>query len=112
MALVISKIADAPDHVVGNRRQRIRLITGDSSYPTAGESLTPADVGLRRIEEARPCGAFKTSSGTTAINVTYDHANKKLLAHWGNAGTAGVIPEVTDTTDISTFSGRMIFVGV
>lgn len=110
MALTVAKVAGA-DYTVSNKRVRVRTITFDSSYLTAGESLTPADVGLRVIDEARSHGPFRVTDGTSSIDVSYDHTNKKLLAYWGNAGTASVAPEVTSTTDLSTYSGRMTFVG-
>jgi hypothetical protein len=112
MALTIAKIADAPDRVSGNRRERRRTITFDSSYPTGGESLVPSDVGLKRIEEFRTHGEFRAANNTTGINVSYDHTNQKLIAYWGNAGTASAEPEVSNTTDLSTYSGRVSIIGV
>lgn len=108
MALTLSKV-DA--WVEGNKRVRVYDVTFDSSYVTAGESLTAADIGLKKITEANIHGPFKTSSGTTGVFPTYDYTNSKLICFWGNAGTASVAPEVTSTTDLSTFSGRMTFKG-
>ena len=115
MALTISRVSGA-DHVEGNTKVRVRTITFDSSYPTGGESLTAADFGLRRLFEVRPHGLFRTSSGTTAISVDYDHTNSKLLAYRGidpaNAGGAQVPwQEVANTTDLSAFSGRVTAIG-
>lgn len=110
MALTIAKVTGA-DHTAGNMRQKVRTITFDSSYPTGGESLTAADLGLKRIFELRPHGSFRAAANTSAIEVSYDHTNSKLIAFWGNAGTASVQPEVTNTTDLSTYSGRITAVG-
>jgi hypothetical protein len=94
-----------------NQRRVIADITFDSSYVTAGEPLAPSDLGMTSINEAVPHGLFRTSSGTTAIDTSYDRTNNKLFAYWGNAGSASVIPEVSSTTDLSTFSGRYTFTG-
>jgi hypothetical protein len=110
MALTVTVDKQASGSV-GHLKKRVCDITFDSSYATAGESLTPADVGLRVVHEAIAHGVFRTSSGTTGVDVSYDRTNKKLFAYWGNAGSASVIPEVTSTTDLSTFSGRITFIG-
>lgn len=110
MALTITPIAGA-DGSIGHRRRVVRIITFDSSYPTGGEPLTPADVGLRVIDTAAPDGAFQSTDGTTGIYVHYNRTNQKLIAYWGNAGTASADPEVTSTTDLSTYAGRMTFTG-
>lgn len=110
MALTVAKVSGA-DFTDGNKRRRVRTITLDSSYLTAGEALIPADVGLRVITEAIPHGAFRNTDGTLGVFVSYDVTNQKLLAYWGNAGSASGLPEVTSTTDLSTYSGRITFIG-
>lgn len=110
MALTIAKVTGA-DYVAGNKKVRVRTVTFDSSYPTAGESLTAPDVGLKAIQQFIPHGTFRNADGTAAIEVSYDYTNSKLIAHWGNAGVASVLPEVTNTTDISAYSGRVTIVG-
>jgi hypothetical protein len=110
MALTIAKVANA-DFSDANKRHRVRNITFDSSYPTAGEPLTAAQVGLRAVTEAIPHGTFRNTDGTLGIFVSYDATNAKLFAYWGNAGTVSGAPEVANTTDLSTYSGRMTFIG-
>jgi hypothetical protein len=110
MALTVTKVTGA-DYVSGNKRVKVRDITFDSSYATAGEALTAATVGLKTIEQAIPNGAFRSTDATNSIVVSYDRTNSKLVAYWGNAGSASVSPEVTSTTDLSTYSGRITFVG-
>lgn len=110
MALTIASITGA-DFKEANKAVKVRTITFDSSYATAGEALIPASVGLKQITQALPHGAFRSTDGTNSIIVSYDYTNQKLLAYWGNAGSASVSPEVTSTTDLSTYSGRMTFIG-
>lgn len=109
MALTLTKIAAFTS---GNKRHRVYDVTFDSSYPTGGESLTASDVNLRKIEQLIVHGpATATRGGTTGVLATYDYTNAKLQAFWGNAGTASVLPEVTDTTDIATQICRITAIG-
>ncbi|HZA18978.1 MAG TPA: hypothetical protein VE645_19210 [Pseudonocardiaceae bacterium] len=111
MALSVLPITGRKSYISGNRDVVMRTITFDSSYPTGGEALTPADFGLKVLDEVRPHGSFRAAANTSAIEVSYDYTNQKLIAFWGNAGTASVQPEVTNTTDLSTYSGRVTAVG-
>mgnify|MGYP001004344528 FL=1 len=109
MALTLTKIAAFTS---GNKRHRVYDVTFDSSYPTGGESLTASDVNLRKIEQLIVHGpATATRGGTTGVLATYDYTNAKLQAFWGNAGTASVLPEVTNTTDIATQICRITAIG-
>jgi hypothetical protein len=70
----------------------------DSSYPTGGESIdATGDFGYDVM-------IFEAS--TVVLN--WDKANQKIVAYWGNAGTAGVLPEVTDTTSLATVTAQYI----
>lgn len=109
MALTLTKISA---YTAGNKRFRVYDVTFDASYPTGGESLTAANVNLRRIEELIVHGpSTATRGGTTGALPTYDYTNAKLQLFWGNAGTASVLPEVTDTTDVATQICRITAVG-
>lgn len=111
MALSLSKVAGA-SYVVSNKKCKVYDVTFDSSYPTGGESLTASDVGLKKIEQLIVHGpATATVGGTTGVLATYDYTNAKLQAFWGNAGTASVLPEVTDTTTLATQVCRVTVVG-
>lgn len=111
MALTLTKISGA-SFTISNKKLRVYDVTFDSSYPTGGESLTAADVGLKKIEQLIVHGpATATRGGTTGVLATYDYTNSKLQAFWGNAGTASVLPEVTDTTDIATQICRITAIG-
>lgn len=111
MGLTVSKVVGA-DYVAGNKKVKVRDITFDSAYVTAGEALTPGTVGLRKIEQAIPNGPFRNADGTLSIDVSYDRTNSKLLAY----ETAGTVStpnaEVGSTEDISAYSGRVTFIGV
>ena len=116
MALTLTKISGA-SFTISNKKLRVYDVTFDSSYPTGGESLTAADVGLKKIEQLIVHGpATATRGGTAAVFPSYDYTNSKLQAFWsratdGNAQNATTSPEVTDTTDISTQICRITVVG-
>jgi hypothetical protein len=108
MALTVAKVTGGA-YTVGNKKKRTVTVTFDSSYPTGGEALTAATLGVsgRTLIEVIPHGVFRNTDATLGIVVSYDYTNSKLVAYWGNAGTASGLPEVTDTTDLSTYSGRL-----
>jgi hypothetical protein len=85
-------------YVVGNRKTVIATITGDTSYPTGGSALTPAQLGLRRVDYA------DTPQAVGGVSFTYDYANNKLLSFTGGTQT-------TNATNQSAISVRMRFEG-
>lgn len=73
-------------------------VTFDASYPTGGESLPLAQLGLNTCD-------LVLVSGGAGYPIEYDYANKKLKAY----ATAGV--EVTNETDLHTVSCKIIAFG-
>lgn len=65
----------------GNRRTVHGTITFDDSYATGGESLTPANIGLGRIDRIQ----FNPVDGYT---IEYDYATQKVKVYTGSAGVA------------------------
>jgi hypothetical protein len=111
MALTITKVAGA-DTVFGNKRVKVRDITFDSSYPTTGESLTAADVGLTKIDFVETQGA-KNSAGTAQVPVVYDYTNSKLQIYRYDGASVGKanLEEAAAAFDASAFTARVRFVG-
>lgn len=70
MALTLTLSGDWQT-VEGPRRKSRGTLAFDSSYPTGGESLTAADVGLRVIERV-------TVTPTNGYTFEYDHTNSLL----------------------------------
>lgn len=68
--------------VIGEQRLVTFTTAFDSSYPTGGESLTPADLGLVRID-------FLECSPKSGMLFEYDYADEALMAIFptGGAGT-------------------------
>jgi hypothetical protein len=110
MALTINRVTGLRDESVGSQRMLTRHVTFDNSYATGGESLKPADVGLRQISNVIPVGAARKTDATSAVNVSYDHTNQKLVAY--NSAAAGAAPtEVANATDLSTYTARVLVFG-
>jgi hypothetical protein len=113
MALALADVAAVagPLYSIGNLKCVVKDVTFDASYPTGGESLTPADVGLTVIVAAWPSVALH-STPTTAVGVVYNAATAKLIALYATANAANVaFAEATNTNDLSAFTARMVFLG-
>lgn len=59
--------------VSGNKRLHAGKLTFDNSYPTGGESLTPANIGLHVIENI-------TIISASGLTFEYDYTNQKVKA--------------------------------
>jgi hypothetical protein len=72
----------------------------DSSYPTGGEAVTAASLGLVRIDDviAMPRNGYVFQ---------WDAANSKLLAYHGDSDGIADGPgvQVPDTTNLATVTG-------
>lgn len=116
MALgTITKPTPSPDYVIGNKRARVRdvQLTSGANYTTGGETITPAMVGLKlRIESVYNTGQARTTSGGAAtIPLAVDYATTpgsvKLQQYVAATGA-----EQASNANLSTFSARLVFVGV
>lgn len=138
MGLTVTKTGDW-QIIAGNARMCKVQIAFDSSYPTGGESLTAADLGLKTID-------FISIQAKNGLVFEYDYTNFKVLAFTqgilvGTAGSAtlddypvtagpgvtgslsvsfdnaigagthrfGALKEVPSTNDLSTVTGVRIF---
>ncbi len=116
MALgTITRTGVGSDTIFGNKRIKIRDIqlTSGANYTTGGETVTPAMVGLRKIDQVLTDAGGKNATGTFAVPVRYDYTASKLQAYRYNGASAGVafLEEVGAATDLSTFSVRATFIG-
>jgi len=97
MALTITAIKRV--HVPAGRAL-VADITFDSSYPTGGEPLTPADLGMTSIEwlEAK-------QKGLASRLAAYDYANAKLVLF------TAIGAEAANASDQSTIVVRAFAIG-
>lgn len=91
----------------GDRKEAIYDITFDSSYPTGGEALTKATLGLE-IELNYVSDAVAWN-GTLAVLTKYDYVNSKLVAFKSN--TAANPQEVGDTASLANYKARLHAIG-
>jgi hypothetical protein len=95
MALTITNIVR---NNVGNRREHSATLAFDSSYPTGGESLTPANLSLHIIESI----AIDPKSGYT---FEFDYTNNKVKAYEKDDTPLLIVDEaVTVTTNVGTLA--------
>lgn len=78
MAAVVTILERAS---LGNMNATVGTIAMDASYPTGGEALTAAQLGLNSIK-------FIIFEPTAGIVFEYDHTNAKLIAY-GQGVTVG-----------------------
>jgi hypothetical protein len=110
--MALGAITKVDGYAEANKRVRIVdvVLSTGANWTSAGESLTPAMVGLTKITFAE-CN-LGVSSTPTAFQVRYDYTNKKLLAFaQAVAGAAVALVAVTGNTDLSTFTARIRFEG-
>lgn len=85
--------------VPGSRKEVFGTITFDSSYPTGGEAITLAQLGLNRLDwldvTTSTIGNVPAWNGSTTA--------PKVKLYWVDTTTDGApLDEVPNTTDCST----------
>ena len=113
MALgAITKVTGG-DYIHGNKKVRTRdiVLSTGANWTSTGESLTAAQVGLKKILKVDPALAY---NGTLTFQCHYDITNSKLIAFAQNStpGAAVGQPKVTGNTDLSGYTVRMQFEGI
>lgn len=112
----VGTITKVTDYTVSNKRYRLRDVQinpagGNDNYIAGGKTITPAAVGLHKIEEA--VVVVPPTNGTLQYAASFDHANNKLKV-WGTNATPGAAvgdPELTAGTDLNTYTARIRFAG-
>ena len=89
---------------IGNKRAVNGTITFDSSYPTGGESLTPANIGLGVID------SITFNHGEDGYVFKYDFTNQKVMAYSATPG--GTISKPTFTVEASGSIGSNMEIGL
>jgi hypothetical protein len=97
----------------GDKKIVTRDITFSNSYATGGEAITPASLGLSRIELVFGDAHAKNAAGTSLVPVRFDYTAKKLQAYRYDGASAGkaFLEEVAAAVDLSTFTVRLSFMG-
>lgn len=103
-ALTLTRVADGEDVLGSHQRLTTWDVVPSNSYPGGGYTITPSRYGLKVIR------AVLMGSSNTAANgyiPWYNSQTGKLMI----IGQGGSLVDVTDGTDISTFSYRLLFIG-
>ena len=116
MALTITEIHRS---VFGNKRIVTADLDCDSSYPTAGESLTPGDMGLIGFDIVllTPQSISNTSDEDAAADLgfspTFDYTNNKLIMTYSdlNGSADGPSIQVANAVDLTGVRVRALIVG-
>lgn len=103
MAFTVAPVADG-QNIAGNRRQVVVRLTFDSSYPTGGEAIAAADLGLSRIDAL----FIQPTSGYV---FEYVASTGKIKAYLTGT-SAAVLDEVANATNLSTVTATAFAIGV
>jgi hypothetical protein len=100
--------------ISGNMREKHFQIAFDSSYPTGGEPLTAANLGMRKLTTV-------SITGQKGYTFEYDYTNEKILAYQQGAQTSPITITDSDTAastgvavyfdeDAATEAAKLLFV--
>ena len=104
----------------GNKRIRIFdvQLTSGANYTTAGETVTPQQVGLGKIIEmvfsVGASGAGQTTGYVVGVNYTAVAANPgavRLQGFVSNGASPALLNEAPSNTNLSAGTVRLAFVG-
>lgn len=83
---------------------------GPGGYVAGGEAVAAGAVKLGAIEVAFD-GLASGAAATDAVIYHYNRGTGKVQAFWGNGAAASQLTEVTAGTDLSAYTGRLVFMG-
>ena len=91
--------------VVGDLRYADLSLAWDSSYPTGGESFTPADAGMDAFHVV-------TAHQKSGYTFDMDYTNNKILAYYYdyNGSADAVAIQVANAVDLSGVTSHKVFV--
>jgi len=84
--------------VFGNKRVMFFEVDFDDAYPTGGEELKPATLGLRRFD-------FVNVTNKGGYTFDFDYTNNKIVVRNISDGN-----EVSNGTDLSSLTGVKVMV--
>lgn len=102
MALTFTRRGDTAYRIVGAQKETITDVLFDSSYPTGGEAVTAAELGLNRVETATAVVQGIASGSVNVTSADYDETNAKILLYDETPA------EVANTSDMSGTTVRVI----
>jgi hypothetical protein len=88
--------------LVSTPKTTVTEVTFDNSYPTGGEAVTAADLGLSRVDYAIATVKSATGGGVNVANVFYNIATGKILVYDETPA------EAANAADLSTLVVQVI----
>ena len=111
MAVAITKVTGA-DYVAGNKKVKVRDLVFSGNYATGGESVTAANVGLRKIQQVIPHGGVSAAGDlATAIPTYYDHGTSKFTFYEGSAAGTALSEKTNAEAYPASAELRVTFIG-
>jgi hypothetical protein len=94
-------------NIRGSKFVKRGTLAFDDSYPSNGEGLSLATLGLSYVDEVRV-------GPTSGYIFEWDGTNKKIKAFWVDTSTDGApLAEVANTTDLSALTAvPIVSIGV
>lgn len=113
--MAVTVTANYPERI-GRKKVVTGTITFDSSYPTGGESVTVAQLGLTQLQnlEVRP-GLGSSTTGYVPVWATGRSVTSpavQVLMGDNNNASDGPLIEVANTTDLSALVVDFVATGV
>lgn len=111
MALAIANTSPQNQALsLGGLNGVLKTVTFDSSYPTGGESFSPADVGLSSFYLV---AVFPDANALPGHVVQYNYTSGKLMVFVEEAVAAGgPLLEIANTSNLGTLVVRVLCLGV
>ncbi len=81
MAISATRRGDLAYRIVGAQKETLTDITFDSAYPTGGEAVTAADLGLNYVDNADAAVKSATGAGVNVASAFYDETTDKILLY-------------------------------
>lgn len=110
MALTVSNVDSFSQDVWGRHRVAVVEVTFDSSYPTGGESFTPADAGMAEFSLV-----LVSPDSSPAYQFAYDYSAQKILVFGvqqdADAAVTDPFDEEDNAADLSSVTVRVLCVG-
>lgn len=106
MALTITTVPGA-DYVAGNKRVKVRDLTFSGNYATGGETVTAAQVGLRKIERVQGLGGVAAASTPTSAvllgAVVASDGSSVAIRSYELGGTGAAGDPLAEKTDAEAY---------
>lgn len=100
--LTITRVPDGEDVLGSHQRLTTWDVVPSNSYPTGGYTITPQRFGMKKI---RSITMGRSNTAAVGTLPWYNSQTGKLMM------LSGALAQVAGSTDLSTYSYRILFIG-